>query len=236
MIADLLSQTGLLAGGFGINIAISAVAMALGTALGAVLGLVRYTGGIAARIAGLLTSLCRNVPSFVLLFYLAFLLPVEFEWNGALYLFPVWVKAAMALTIPVIGFASDQFLGFRRDLAEGEVGADLVFLAAWLQYALIILMASPTASIIGSDEILARANRIAGQSSEPGFVMLTYGYTALWFLVAGLLLTAVAGYIARRSTRTRDKIVRHNRRRKRRKYQARKIESSESAAPDPGAK
>ncbi|MEM8957032.1 MAG: hypothetical protein AAGC86_04370, partial [Pseudomonadota bacterium] len=129
MIPELLSQTGLLAGGFAINIAISVAAMVLGTALGAVLGLMRYVGGVAARVAGLLTNLCRNVPSFVLLFYLAFLLPVEFQWDGAFYLFPVWVKAAVALTIPVIGFASDQFLGFRRQLAEGEDGADLVFLA-----------------------------------------------------------------------------------------------------------
>lgn len=236
MIAALLSQTGLLAGGFAINIAITVMAMVLGTALGAVLGLVRYTGGVAARIAGLLTGLCRNLPSFVLLFYLAFMLPVEFEWDGAFYLFPVWVKAAVALTIPVIGFASDRFLEFRRQLAEGEAGADLVFLAAWVQYALFILMASPTASVIGTDEILARANRIAAQDPDPGFLMLTYGYTSLWFLLAGLALTALAGWIERRSGRSRDRVLRANRRRRRRQHPGHASQKAGTMTLDPGAK
>lgn len=233
MISELLAETPGLAAGFTLNILISALSMTFGTALGAALGMLRHGGGIAGHGAGLLTNLCRNVPSFVLMFYLAFLLPVEFEFDGELYLFPVWVKATLALTFPVIGFASDQFLGFRRQVRAGETGADLVFLAAWVQYALIILMASATASVIGVDEILARANRIAGRASDPAALMLTYGYVALWFLAAGLVMTGIASRLARRSTRSRNVLVRHTRRRKRKRYTSRKTNGERSAPIGP---
>lgn len=199
MLETLLGHTPDLAGGYAINLLISALSMLAGTVVGVFLGFLRGARWrITSSIAALLTNLCRNVPSFVLLFYLAFMLPVEIDWNGQIILLPPWIKATLALTFPVVGFASDQFLGYQRQSREGHLHADLVFLSAWVQYALIILMASATASVIGTDEILSRANRIAGSVSDTSFLVLIYAYVSLWFLATGLILTWIAGQLSRR--------------------------------------
>ena len=147
--------------------------------------------------AALVTGLCRNVPSFVLMFYVAFVLPVEIAWGDAVVPVPMWVKATLALTIPVIGFASDQSLAFRRQRDDGVAGAGAIFLTAWLQYFLIILMASATASVIGADEVVGRANRVIATDQRPGFLVATYLYVSAWFLVTGLALSGGAALLGR---------------------------------------
>jgi polar amino acid transport system permease protein len=191
LIALLLHWSPFLAGGFAINLAISAVAMTVGTLLGAALGRARDTGLLRLP-AGLATSLCRNVPSFVLLFYVAFLLPVEVVLDARVVPIPLWIKAALALTIPVIGFASDQFLAFRRQRAAGLATAGATFAVAWIQYFLIILMASATASVIGADEIVGRANRVIATDGRTAMLIAVYLYVSAWFLAAGLGVTALA--------------------------------------------
>lgn len=198
MIAVLLSETAYLAGGFATNLLIAIGSMALGTLAGVCLGRARDSHHRPARLpAAFLTNLCRNVPSFVLLFYLAFLLPVEVVVGDTVVRVPVWIKATLALTIPVIGFASDQYLGLRQQQRARIAGARMVFATAWLQYFLIIIMASATASVIGADEIVGRANKIIAHDSDPAFLLLTYGYVSLWFLAAGLILTTLIDRIVR---------------------------------------
>jgi polar amino acid transport system permease protein len=196
-VAALWAWTPYLAGGFARNLIIAALAMAAGTVVGVALGWLRGRGRIARAPAALATGLCRNVPSFVLMFYVAFVLPVEIESSGVVVAVPLWIKATLALAIPVTGFASDQWCGFRRQAAERSGGAGATFLAAWLQYFLIVLMASSTASVIGVDEIVARANRVIATDQRPGFLIATYLYASLWFLAAGLAVSAVAPRLAR---------------------------------------
>jgi polar amino acid transport system permease protein len=191
LIALLLAWTPFLAGGFATNLAISAVAMATGTLIGAALGRARDATPLRLP-ASLATGLARNVPSFVLLFYVAFLLPVEVVWHGRVIAIPLWTKAALALTIPVIGFASDQTLAFRRQRAAGLASAGATFATAWVQYFLIILMASSTASVIGADEIVGRANRVIAADDRPAVLIAVYLYVSGWFLVTGLAITAAA--------------------------------------------
>jgi hypothetical protein len=116
---------------------------------------------------------------------------------------PLWAKAALALTIPVMGFASDQTLALRRLREEGVAGAGDTFLTAWLQYFLIILMASATASVIGADEIVARANRVIATDQRPEFLMAVYIYVAGWFLVTGLAISGAGKAYARARRRER---------------------------------
>lgn len=199
MIATLIAATPYLAGGFVLNLVISALAMALGSLTGAVLAMLRGTGRWwLSGPAMLATSLCRNVPSFVLLFYVAFLLPVEIQLSGRILAVPLWIKATVALTIPVTGFMSDQARGYRRSREAGDPQAGATFLVAWVQYLLIIIMASATASVIGADEIVGRANRLVAQHQGPEFLLLTYGYVALWFIGAGLAASWTMHRLARR--------------------------------------
>lgn len=199
MILDtLIDWTPFLALGFLRNLLISGLAMAAGTAIGVALGQLRYSRvRVASPVAGGVTSVCRNVPSFVLIFYVAFLLPVEVRWGESVLQIPVWIKATLALTIPVIGFASDQFRGFLRQRAAELGGAVAMFWTAWAQYFLIILMASSTASVIGADEIVGRANRIVAIDNDPALLLATYSYIAAWFLLAGLVISRVSARVAR---------------------------------------
>jgi His/Glu/Gln/Arg/opine family amino acid ABC transporter permease subunit len=187
MIATLIEATPFLARGFVTNLLIAALSMTFGTVVGLTLAALRGAGRWWTRLpANFATSLCRNVPSFVLLFYVAFMLPVEVEIGGQLIAIPLWIKATVALTIPVVGFVSDQALGLRRQRAEGDPAALTTFFLAWMQYFLIIIMASATASVIGADEIVGRANRLIAQDHRPAFLLLTYVYVSLWFMAAGL--------------------------------------------------
>jgi polar amino acid transport system permease protein len=203
----LLGWTPYLAGGFLRNLAIATLAMAIGTAAGVGLGWLHGAARPVRATAALATGLCRNVPSFVLMFYVALVLPVEIEAAGVVVTVPLSVKATLALTIPVIGFASDQWRGFRRQHAAGLAGAGATFLAAWLQYLLIVLMASTTASVIGADEIVARANRVIATDQRPEFLIATYLYVSLWFLLAGLAVSAAAPRLARALGGIRRRIV-----------------------------
>lgn len=195
MIGVLIDRTPYLAGGFAMNLLISALSMMLGTVVGAAIGAVRARGGIAGRPARLATDVCRNVPSFVLMFYMAFMLPSEVELRGAIYSLPLWFKATLALTFPVIGFASDQTMGYFRQSAAGLNGARETFVIAWVQYFLIIIMASATASIIGADEIVGRANIVIASDNRPAFLLITYVYVTLWFIVTGLIISGVSKQI-----------------------------------------
>jgi polar amino acid transport system permease protein len=204
MIAALIAATPFLLGGFVTNLMIAALSMGAGTAIGLMLAALRGSGRRwFGALATLATSLCRNVPSFVLLFYVAFMLPVEVEIAGRLLTVPLWIKATVALTIPVIGFASDQGLGYRRQRAAGDASAGSTFFVAWMQYFLIIVMASATASVIGADEIVGRANRIIAQDPRPAFLLLTYCYVSLWFIGAGLVFSwGIGRFVAWRSRYT----------------------------------
>ncbi len=201
-IAALWGWTPYLAGGFAGNLLIAGLSMLLGTGIGAGLGWLRGRGRAALRLpAALATGLCRNVPSFVLMFYVAFVLPVEIERAGGPVAVPLWVKATLALTIPVTGFASDQVLAFRRQQRAGLAGAGATFLTAWLQYFLIVLMATATASVIGVDEIVGRANRVIATDQRPEFLVATYVYVSAWFLATGLALSAAASGLGRMAPR-----------------------------------
>ncbi|MEM7296089.1 MAG: hypothetical protein AAF330_05605 [Pseudomonadota bacterium] len=192
MIQELISQTPYFAEGFGGNLLMSVLAMSAGTLIGGILGCVRAGyGGLIALLAGFSTSICRNVPSFVLLFYMAFMIPNQITWSGEIVEVPVWFKATVALTFPVIGFASDQTVAFFGQYRDRVQRAGETFIVAWVQYLLIILMASAVASVIGADEIVGRANAYVARSNDPQFLLVTYGYVSIWFLGSGLLVTAL---------------------------------------------
>ncbi|MGS2717311.1 hypothetical protein ACVBE9_04010 [Eionea flava] len=185
--------------GFSLNISISLLAMITGTAVGWCLALGRGSiKGYMAISCHSLTSIFRNIPSFVLMFYIAFAIPIEFEWQGELIHFPAWIKASIALAVPVIGFTADQFLHLRSALKQKNTVALPMFLIAWAQYFVIILMASSTASVIGVHEIVGRANTAIEVLRDPAFMLWMYLYVALWFLLAAALINYLLHYISQK--------------------------------------
>lgn len=176
--------TPFLAGGFVWNILISLAAMLIGTLPGIVLARLRLAKRQSLVHASLVvTELMRNIPTFVFLFYLAFLIPVEFELAGQVYAFPAWVKAALALSVAVIGFVSDNLYVAWRHWQEGDHAAALLFIPSWTSYLLIIVMASSTASVIGVDEIVARCNVIIAAVGRDELMLWVYLYAIGYFVL-----------------------------------------------------
>lgn len=193
---ELLAWTPSFIDGFGLNLTISIVAMMAGTLIG---WLLAYGRSVQSKNVGrscsFATGLFRNIPSFVLMFYIAFIIPIEFEWQGELYRFPTWIKASIALAVPVIGFASDQFYYLRGELHKKNVIALPMFFVSWTQYFVIILMASSTASVIGVNEIVGRANTAIEVLRDPQFMLWIYLYVAAWFLLAATIINLSLKYI-----------------------------------------
>lgn len=176
----LMVWTPFLAEGFLWNILVSIAAMAIGTPIGIVLARLRLAG---SRTGAWLTHAARLPPTFVLIFYFAYILPREISLAGVEIHFAAWLKAALALAVAVIGFVSDNALSSLRHLRRGERIEALYFLPAWTTYFVIIVMASSTASVIGVPEIVYRANTVIAATGEASATLWVYSYAMLWFLL-----------------------------------------------------
>ncbi|WP_046019573.1 hypothetical protein [Marinomonas sp. S3726] len=166
---------------FSLNIVITLCAMALGIMTGLYitkLYLSRFK--LIQLIAKSFLLVFRNVPSFVLLFYLALIIPTQFSLASMHFQIPVIAKAIFALGAPVTGFACGYFLEARTQNKAFQ-------LAPWSQYFIVILMASTTSSIIGVKEIMATANATIAISGDSQMVIPIYSLVALWFISCSLI-------------------------------------------------
>ena len=186
----LASWTPYLLTGFWWNIVVSIMAMVIGTVVGLLLAVMRDSGVRGAKSGGnVLTAAMHVAPTFVMLFYLTYMIPEQLEFFGLSVHVPVWLKASLAFGIAVAGFVSDNALVSIRHFARGHVHEALLFLPSWTNYLLIIVMASSTASVIGVPELVYRARTVIGAVDQSGFVIWAYLYVMTWFLVFSILLT-----------------------------------------------
>lgn len=190
-LAALIAWTPFLAGGFLWNIAISLATMAIGTPAGYLLARGRLNG---SKIAAFLTASARVPPTFVLIYYLAYLLPPEIALGPLALPLPGWIKASLALAVAVTGFVSDNALQALKHLKRGERVEALYFVPAWTTYFLIIVMASSTASVIGVPEIVQRANTVIAAIGEGSATLAVYLYVMAFFLVFCWPLARLLGY------------------------------------------
>jgi polar amino acid transport system permease protein len=200
MLASLWAWTPFLLGGFGWNVLIALTAMVLGTAVGSVLAWMRLAQTNAAvRLARVLTELTRNVPTIVFQFYLAVMLPGELHVpaTGLVLLIPAWVKAALALSVAVVGFTSDNLAHALALWRKGDHSAALLFLPNWTSYLLIIVIASSTASIIGVSELISRCNTVVNATSNTSLLLPVYVYASLFFLLTCYPLTLLMAWLRR---------------------------------------
>jgi polar amino acid transport system permease protein len=170
--------------GFCLNILISIVAMAIGTGIGWFLALLRVSDNPRrVRLSLVTTEFSRNIPTIVFQFYLAFMLPAEIliPYTSIIVVFPVWLKAALALAIAVIGFTSDNLTIALEEWKKGNHHAAFLFIPSWTSYALIIVMASSTASIIGVGELLSRCNTVINAIGNTQLMLPIYLYACLFF-------------------------------------------------------
>lgn len=203
IIEALYVWTPYLAVGFLWNIVVSLGAMTVGTTLGAVLAWLRLSRRPSVvRVSVALTALTRNVPTFVFLFYLAFLIPTEIQMGPVYLVVPVWIKASLALAIAVVGFVSDNLFDALKNWRGGNYVAALMFIPNWTAYLAIILMASSTASVIGVSELVSRCNTVISSVGSNDLKLWIYLYAMLWFFACSypvqLLMRWVKTSFARR--------------------------------------
>jgi len=190
--------TPFLAAGFLWNLLISFAAMAIGTLVGLVLAEARLSAKAPWRsIGGFVTGAARAFPTFVLIFYLAYVLPTEFTIAGFGVALPAWLKASLALSVAVAGFVSDNALEAIRHWRRGEHHEAYLFLPSWTMYLLIIFMASSTASVIGVPEIVQRANTVIAAIGNPQIMLWVYLYAMAWFFVVSWPIAQAVGLIRR---------------------------------------
>lgn len=198
----LWTWTPFLAGGFVWNVIVSLVAMGVGTLIGAALAFAR--AGSHARLSGFaatITHVTRNVPTFVFLYYLAYMIPFELDLGGRVLAVPAWIKASVALSIAVVGFVSDTLLAAIRDWRRGDHAASWLFVPSWTMYLVIIVMASSTASVIGVPEIVSRSNTIIAAVGDDALMIWVYGYAMMWFFLFCWPLTRAIEALRRRMQR-----------------------------------
>ena len=198
----LLIWTPLLLKGFGFNILISFMSMAIGTAIGSILGVLHISLLPPVRVSSsFLTQFFRNSPWLVLLFYCMFMLPFEITIGGMRIPFPDWIKAVIGLSLPVMANVSEIVRGAINSIPSGqwEASESLAFtrrqqiwliilpqcykrmLPPWMNLYAILTMATVLASIVGVEEVMTLAGQVLAADGRPELLVPIYSFVLVWF-------------------------------------------------------
>ena len=202
IIATLAKWTPLLAQGFGLNIAMSFLAMAMGTAFGVVLGLGQISLLSPVRAGSwFATQLFRNSPWLVLLFYCMLLLPFEMRIGNTFVSVPGWAKATCGLALPVMANVSELVRGAVQSIPSGQWEAcealaftrwqtlRMVILPQcvkrmtppWMNLYAILTVATPLTSVVGVSEAMTLTGDILSSEGRTELLVPMYLYLLLWF-------------------------------------------------------
>jgi len=202
IVMTILAWTPLLLKGFGFNILISFMSMAIGTAIGSVLGVLQISLLPPVRFSSrILTQFFRNSPWLVLLFYCMFMLPFEITVGGLRIPFPDWIKAVIGLSLPVMANVAEIVRGAINSIPSGqwEASESLAFtrrqqiwliimpqcykrmLPPWMNLYAILTMATVLASIVGVEEVMTLAGQVLAADGRPELLVPIYSFVLLWF-------------------------------------------------------
>ena len=204
ILKTILIWTPLLIKGFGFNILISFMSMAIGTVIGACLGILQISLLPPIRLSSrILTQFFRNSPWLVLLFYCMFMLPFEINIGGLRIPFPDWIKAVIGLSLPVMANVSEIVRGAVNSIPSGqwEASESLAFtrrqqiwliilpqcykrmLPPWMNLYAILTMATVLASIVGVEEVMTLAGQVLAADGRPELLVPIYSFVLVWFFV-----------------------------------------------------
>lgn len=191
-------------GGFVLNILVSFISMALGTFMGLWLGIGQIsTNRFVRNLSWFITQLFRNSPWLVLLFYFLLLLPFSVEIGGIRIDIDGWVKAAFALSLPIMANVSEIVRGAIASIPTGqwESAESLAFtrsqtlwriilpqcikrmIPPWMNWYCILTMSTPLISILGvSDGMSLTQNALAAEGRSEYLIPL-YLWLMSWFFI-----------------------------------------------------
>lgn len=192
--------------GFGLNLLMSFLAMAIATVLGVALGIAQVSQ-IAILRAGakFITQLFRNAPWLVILFIVMYLLPIEVRLPGGdKIMIPDWLKATFAFSLPVMGNISEIVRGAINSIPTGqwESAEGLAFsrrqtmvhiilpqcvkrsIPPWMNWYALLTLATPMASILGVHEAVGNAQAaMEAGGGRPDFLLPFYLFLLCLFFV-----------------------------------------------------
>jgi polar amino acid transport system permease protein len=202
IIKTIMAWTPLLLKGFGFNILISFMSMAIGSVIGSILGVLQISVLPPVRLSSrLLTQFFRNSPWLVLLFYCMFMLPFEITIGGLRIPFPDWIKAVIGLSLPVMANVAEIVRGAVNSIPSGqwEASESLAFtrrqqiwliilpqcykrmLPPWMNLYAILTMATVLASIVGVEEVMTLAGQVLAAEGRPELLVPIYSFVLVWF-------------------------------------------------------
>lgn len=199
MLELLWTWTPYLLGGFAENLRIAVSASLIGTLLGAMLGLLTLSRFRWMRWpAGLGSNLVRGLPTLVLLFYVATLMPstLTLPVGGVTLSIPLWFKAAIALAGSPLALTIWNLQASAEAWRDGDQQRALLFLPNWMNSFTITLLTTSIASLIGVDELVSRANTVISVTGHHAMIPV-YLYASLFFLAASLLLSVLIDQLRR---------------------------------------
>jgi polar amino acid transport system permease protein len=204
IIEALIRWAPLLLSGFVFNLAISLIAMAGGTVVGAFLGIAQISLLPPVRsFSWFVTQFFRNAPWLVLLFFVMFLLPFQFEIFGSTVPFPDWMKATLGLALPVMANVSEIVRGAIQSIPGGqwEASESLAFtrrqtlwmiilpqcikrmLPPWMNLYAILTMATVLASVVGVNEMLTLTQQALAAENQAALLVPFYAFDLLVFFI-----------------------------------------------------
>ena len=216
----LVHWTPLLLRGFGLNILISVLSMAMGTVLGVFLGLALISLNRPLRgAAWAVTQFFRNAPWLVLLFFMIFILPYHMRIGPFAFTLPDWVKAVIGLGLPVMANVAEIVRGGVQSIPPGqwEAAESLGFtrrqqlwtiilpqsfvrmIPPWMNLYAILVTSTTLASIVGVDDVVTLAGQVlAAEGSRPALLAPLYGYVLLMFFIFTYPVALLTQHLERR--------------------------------------
>lgn len=182
-----------LLGGFIKNITIALSAMAIGSLLGAMLALLKFSKKKTVQFSvSATTSFFRNVPTLVILFYLATLLPNQWTpIEGLTIPLTPTFKASLALASSPLGFTAWNLYASIENWQKGDHHAAMLFIPNWIGAFLVTTLASSVSSLVGVDELVGRSNSVINATDPkhmiPVYLLAMGLFFAFCFSVSSLL-------------------------------------------------
>lgn len=200
---SLLQWSPALAVGFGQNILISLLAIAIGSVLGLVIGALGLSPLRLLRLpARLWIQLFRNAPWLVLIYFTTYVFPFEIHVGSHYLPFPDWLKVTIGLALPASANVAEIFRGAigsipstqweaARSLAfsRGQLFRSIILpqcfkrmLPPWMNLYAVITMGTALASLVGVHDLIDTAQIASNTVNRTGFTVLIYfSVLALFF-------------------------------------------------------
>ena len=191
-------------GGFILNIAVSFIAMALGTFMGLWVGIGQVSPSrMVQRLCWSVTQLFRNSPWLVLLFYFMLLLPFTVQIGDQRIDIPGWLKATLALSLPIMANVSEIVRGAILSIPTGqwESAESLAFtrgqtmwriilpqclkrmIPPWMNWYCILTMSTPLISILGVSDGMTLTQDALAAEARSEYLIPMYLWLMSWFFI-----------------------------------------------------